>query len=122
MRKLTIINPITHNFLLLFRYRTDITFVMVRPNTQFKLIKNTDDGTLFTGTKIDEIGNILKDDGVTVENIRPPYLDSQAIRTRITKSYVWWLDDPWAALIALVAISILLCIVGIIVIIFTSSR
>ena len=57
-----------------------------------------------------------------VDNIRLPYGQSVIIRTMITKSYIWWMDDPWAALVAMAAIIILLCIVGIIVIIFTYSR
>ncbi|XP_036359179.1 uncharacterized protein LOC118763608 [Octopus sinensis] len=39
-----------------------------------------------------------------------------------TKSFVWWMDDPWAALVALAAIIILLCLIGIIVVLFTWSR
>lgn len=57
-----------------------------------------------------------------VDNIRLPYGQSIIIRRMITKSYIWWMDDPWAALVAMAAIIILLCIVGIIVIIFTYSR
>ena len=55
-------------------------------------------------------------------DIHEPYLDSQIRVEVLTKSYIWWTDDPWAALIALAAISILLCIVGIIVLVFTHSR
>ncbi|XP_021344578.1 uncharacterized protein LOC110444533 [Mizuhopecten yessoensis] len=51
-----------------------------------------------------------------------PYENANIYQTRLTKSYVWWIDDPWAALIALAAIIILLCIVGIIVLVFTHSR
>ena len=59
-----------------------------------------------------------------VDDIRLPYGQGVLIRTRVvmTKSYIWWMDDPWAALVAMAAIIILLCIVGIIVIIFTYSR
>ena len=95
---------------------------MVKPNSDYKLIKN-DNSDLFTSAKINEINTGLnKGDNININIIRPPYANSAPIQTRITKSYVWWLDDPWAALIALAAIIILLSIVGIIVIIFTSSR
>ena len=57
-----------------------------------------------------------------VDPIRLPFGQQVFIRTRITKSYIWWMDDPWAALVALAAIIILLAVVGIIVIIFTHSR
>jgi len=54
--------------------------------------------------------------------VHPPLAGEQAAQTVLAKSYIWWLDDPWAALIALTAISILLCIVGIIVLVFTHAR
>lgn len=61
---------------------------------------------------------------IVVEKVRLPYaVDTRGSVTYAkTKSYIWWMDDPWAALIALAAIIILLCIVGIIVIIFTYAR
>lgn len=57
-----------------------------------------------------------------VDPIRLPYPAAVIYRNMKYKSYIWWMDDPWAALVALAAIIILLCIVGIIVIIFTHSR
>ena len=95
---------------------------MVKPNTDYKLIRN-DNSDLFTSDKINEINTGLsKGDKININIIRPPHANTAPIQTRITKSFVWWSDDPFAALIALAAISILLSIVGIIVIIFTSSR
>ena len=40
----------------------------------------------------------------------------------ITKSHVWWTDDPWSALVALAGIVIILAIVGIIVIVRSYTR
>ncbi|BFZ17467.1 hypothetical protein BsWGS_20506 [Bradybaena similaris] len=40
----------------------------------------------------------------------------------MTKSYIWWTDDPWAALLALAAIIIVVSIVSIIVVFYTYSR
>ena len=66
--------------------------------------------------KIKEVTN------VDAFDVHAPYDDAEIIQIKLAKSYIWWSDDPWAALIALVGISILLCIAGIIVIIFTHSR
>ena len=63
----------------------------------------------------------LKTEVVGID-IHEPYEDSELKVTILTKSYIWWTDDPWAALVALAGISILLCIVGIIVLVFTHSR
>jgi hypothetical protein len=59
---------------------------------------------------------------LVVEDVHTPYTGALTRDVILAKSYIWWLDDPWAALIALAAISILLCIVGIIVLVFTHSR
>ena len=40
----------------------------------------------------------------------------------ITKSHVWWTDDPWSALVALAGIVIILAIVGVIVIVRSYTR
>ncbi|RUS82557.1 hypothetical protein EGW08_009687, partial [Elysia chlorotica] len=71
-------------------------------------------------------GNILqtlrKNLGDGVESVHQPYPSPANVVAMPYKSYIWWMDDPWAALVALAAIIILLAIVGIIVIIFTHSR
>lgn len=59
---------------------------------------------------------------LVIEEVHPPFVGQTARDTILTKSYIWWTDDPWAALVALTAISILLCFVGIIVLVFTHSR
>ena len=66
---------------------------------------------------------INQDLGVKVEAVRLPYNQTLIVVNNVkAKSYIWWMDDPWAALIAMAAIIILLAIVGIIVIVFTHSR
>jgi len=67
----------------------------------------------------DQIGLI---ESVKVVTVRPPYYGNLGANIILSKSYIWWSDDPWAALVALAAISVLLCIVGIIVLVFTHSR
>ena len=39
-----------------------------------------------------------------------------------TKSYVWWMNDPWAAFIALSAIIILLGIIAVIILLYQWNR
>ena len=78
---------------------------------------------LFPDTKITELSGVLSSGpDLSVVTVRKPYEGAEVVSLRLGKSYVWWLDDPWAALIAIAAISILLCLVGIIVLIFTHSR
>ena len=57
-----------------------------------------------------------------VPYIRLPFAETLAASLGISKSYIWFMDDSWAALVALAAIIILLCIVGIIVMLFAHSR
>lgn len=56
------------------------------------------------------------------DNIRLPYDVLTFTRTMLGKSYIWWMDDPWVALVALSAIIILLCIIAMVVIVFSYSR
>ncbi|XP_062579030.1 protocadherin Fat 3-like [Saccostrea cucullata] len=102
---------------------SDLYFVLQQTIEPYHLINNTEQDTLFPENVQDELKNrIGGDPSLKVIIIRKPF-DSQASRIfQLSKSYVWWLDDPWAALVALAAISILLCLVGLIVIIFTHSR
>lgn len=101
---------------------SDVYFVLQQPYEPFPLINNTDQ-TLFPENVQNELKNkIGGDPTLEVITVRRPF-DAEASRIfQLSKSYVWWLDDPWAALVALAAISILLCLVGLIVIIFTHSR
>lgn len=73
----------------------------------------------------DKLGNAQIADIIGKDvDVREPYADGSVnvYGYAKMKSYIWWMDDPYAAFIALAAIIILLCIVGIIVIIFTYSR
>ncbi|KAK3745550.1 hypothetical protein RRG08_040225, partial [Elysia crispata] len=106
---------------------TDITFVVAQKQSPYQLYNSTDD---FAGENI-ITGNVQGDNILTtyrdkidgdVESVHLPYQDPVNIVYRPFKSYIWWMDDPWAALVALAAIIILLALVGIIVIIFTHSR
>lgn len=101
----------------------DVYFVLQETVEPFHLINNTRQDELFPGGDLGDLKNkIGGDPSLEVIAIRKPF-DSEASRIfQLSKSYVWWLDDPWAALVALAAISILLCLVGLIVIIFTHSR
>ncbi|XP_046579034.1 cadherin-99C-like [Haliotis rubra] len=63
--------------------------------------------------------------------IRKPYQANAMSRSsaflgggviQVTKSYVWWLNNPWAAFVALGAIIIVLSLVGIIVLLYLWSR
>jgi len=54
-----------------------------------------------------------------VTDVRRVFAESLAPKQ---KSFVWWSDDPWAALLALAAIIVLLAIVGIVVLVFTHAR
>ncbi|KAK3608192.1 hypothetical protein CHS0354_039207 [Potamilus streckersoni] len=100
---------------------TDIIFVLSQlepPN--FPLIENSDPkiAVFLANNRV----SALAPGKYTVDKIRTPYAEGSELQFRITKSYVWWLDDPWAALIAITAISILLCLVGLVYIIFTHAR
>nr|XP_034314272.1 protocadherin Fat 4 isoform X3 [Crassostrea gigas] len=101
----------------------DVYFVLQETVEPYHLINNTRQDELFPGGDLGDLKNkIGGDPSLDVITIRKPF-DSEASRIfQLSKSYVWWLDDPWAALVALAAISILLCLVGLIVIIFTHSR
>ncbi|KAL5018741.1 hypothetical protein ScPMuIL_004463 [Solemya velum] len=105
---------------------TDVTFVLGQidaPN--FPLLNNSGSDGLKVRSDaiITQLQNKLGGDlQVVVQTVRIPYQGLIDVKTLITKSYIWWMDDPWAALVALAAICILLSIVGIIVIIFTHSR
>ncbi|KAL3875970.1 hypothetical protein ACJMK2_033864 [Sinanodonta woodiana] len=100
---------------------TDIVFVLSQlepPN--FPLIENSDPkiATFLANNRV----SALLPSKYSVDKLRMPYTEGSELQFRITKSYVWWLDDPWAALIAITAISILLCMVGLVFIIFTHAR
>ncbi|KAK3090621.1 hypothetical protein FSP39_013220 [Pinctada imbricata] len=82
-----------------------------------------DNTGLFPEARVTDLIGILRSNAnLSAEVIRTPYEGASIVSLRLGKSYVWWLDDPWAALIAIAAISILLCLVGIIVLTFTHSR
>ena len=100
---------------------TDVTFVVALPQSPYTLLSTNDKfakDNILSGNGPATIKTAINQElGVIVETVRRPYN-----QTGRGKSYVWWMDDPWAALVALAAIIILLAIVGIIVIIFTHSR
>ncbi|XP_055954929.1 protocadherin Fat 4 [Patella vulgata] len=103
---------------------TDVTFVLAEINGEHRLLNNTNPA--HTGLVLGKEGvlgsKITAVTAIEVERVRVPYAQAVLLRGMVTKSYIWWMDDPWAALIALAAIIILLSIVGIIVIVFTYSR
>ncbi|XP_060080745.1 protocadherin Fat 4-like, partial [Ylistrum balloti] len=102
---------------------SDVIFVLGEPREPYNLINNSRMPEIFTEDKTSNLNTRLQaDNTLIIEKIRLPYQDANLYKTLLTKSYVWWIDDPWAALIALAAIIILLCIVGIIVLVFTHSR
>ncbi|GFN79862.1 protocadherin fat 4 [Plakobranchus ocellatus] len=108
------------------RQATDVTFVVAQKQSPYVLYNTTDAfavNNILGRNGIEEIKDKIRQglDG-EVEAIRLPHENSVILRDVMAKSYTWWLDDPWAALIALAAIIILLAIVGIIVIVFTHSR
>ncbi|GAB1602810.1 protocadherin beta-2-like [Argonauta hians] len=93
---------------------SDIIFVLAEKKVPYRLIYEISDDTIRQelnkfGNKIDKIDSIIT------------RFEPQTVGMS-TKSYIWWMDDPWAALVALAAIIILLCLIGIIVILFTWSR
>lgn len=112
-----------HSWFYILNCSADVYFVLQETVEPYHLINNTRQDELFPGGDLGDLKNkIGGDPSLDVITIRKPF-DSEASRIfQLSKSYVWWLDDPWAALVALAAISILLCLVGLIVIIFTHSR
>ena len=68
----------------------------------------------------------------TVQTIRRPFeaenivgiSDELQLSRNITptKSYVWWMNDPWAAFIALSAIIILLGIIAVVILLYQWNR
>lgn len=69
-----------------------------------------------------DLKQFFADQEIAMEQIHLPF-DSRVIKEiQLTKSYVWFVDDPYAALLALAAILILLSIVGIMVVMFSWSR
>ncbi|KAK7482291.1 hypothetical protein BaRGS_00026419 [Batillaria attramentaria] len=105
---------------------TDIVFVVGYPNNDYTLInatsKTAEDLLLSEGKQTvitTVIGNELNKE---VDNIRLPFGQTVIVRTMITKSYIWFTDDPWAPLVALAGIIILLAIAAIIYLIFSNSR
>eukprot|EP00745_Piridium_sociabile_P042201 TRINITY_DN84561_c0_g1_i2.p1 TRINITY_DN84561_c0_g1~~TRINITY_DN84561_c0_g1_i2.p1 ORF type:complete len:313 (-),score=73.06 TRINITY_DN84561_c0_g1_i2:127-1065(-) len=105
---------------------TDLYFVAGYAEEPYVLINTTSSEAISKILSKDRQDNITTIIGEAlnkdVDNIRLPYSDTVIYRSQITKSYLWWMDDPWAPLVALAAIIILLAIVGIIVIIFSHSR
>ncbi|XP_052262784.1 protocadherin Fat 4-like [Dreissena polymorpha] len=102
---------------------TDITFVLGdpdnKPNFPLLLHANQDFNRLFGPEWTIFVRTFAN---ISVDDVHPPFTGNLQAQKVLSKSYVWWLDDPWAALIAITAISILLIIVGIIVLVFTHSR
>lgn len=88
----------------------------------FVLVQNTSPYLLVNVTKQEIKGKLDNNLGL-IQDAKPEivgYLPQTSVMR--TKSYIWWMDDPWAALVALAAIIILLCLIGIIVVLFTWSR
>ncbi|KAK3089813.1 hypothetical protein FSP39_006721 [Pinctada imbricata] len=116
---------------------SDITFVISDQNRGYQLAENTDSSLSIlgdAGTAAGSLGQIYVDLNRNVDDVRKPYeaANIQGINSALaanrnivrvmTKSYIWWMDDPWAALVALAAIIVLLSIVGIIILAVSWSR
>jgi len=69
---------------------------------------------------------------VSVDLIRGPFESENILgfadelisvqRTRPTKSYIWWSNDPWAGFVALAAIIILLGLIAIVILLYQWNR
>ncbi|XP_052824185.1 cadherin EGF LAG seven-pass G-type receptor 2-like [Octopus bimaculoides] len=93
---------------------SDITFVIAQQTVPHRLINIPSNDKI--REEFNKLGDTIGDIGSVITTYQP---QRAAMKT---KSFVWWMDDPWAALVALAAIIILLCLIGIIVVLFTWSR
>lgn len=81
---------------------------------------------------ISSVRSALREYGATVDIIRAPFANENIIgvaddlilniRVRPTKSYVWWMNDPWAGFVALAAIIILLGLIALTILLYQWSR
>ncbi|KAJ8318063.1 hypothetical protein KUTeg_003154 [Tegillarca granosa] len=115
--------------------RTDVQFVVADQLQGYILLEKDGTDYLTTNSATSQaILNAIKRDlpnssGVAVK-VRAAYTadniqgvvdalgGSNIVRLK-SKSYIWWTDNPWAALVALAAIIILLCLVAIIILFFS---
>jgi len=122
------IDTITNGQLTVQQQSTDVTFVLALPTAPFTLRQNNDPTVGITSANNVNIATIKiiieNQRGVVVETVRKPFNQSLFVvqPPLKAKSYNWWVDDPWSALVALAAIIILLAVVCIIVIAFSHSR
>ncbi|KAK7004767.1 protocadherin-like wing polarity protein stan, partial [Biomphalaria glabrata] len=105
---------------------TDVTFVAALPKTTYQLLTYNDPQADSLLTSMGAVSKIRSAVGSSlssnIEAIRQSYGSNVIIKPMLTKSYIWWMDDPWAALIALASIIMLLSVVGIVVISFSYAR
>uniref|UniRef100_A0A2C9LIH5 Cadherin domain-containing protein n=1 Tax=Biomphalaria glabrata TaxID=6526 RepID=A0A2C9LIH5_BIOGL len=105
---------------------TDVTFVAALPKTTYQLLTYNDPQADSLLTSMGAVSKIRSAVGSAlssnIEAIRQSYGSNVIIKPMLTKSYIWWMDDPWAALIALASIIMLLSVVGIVVISFSYAR
>ncbi|KAK0044204.1 protocadherin-like wing polarity protein stan [Biomphalaria pfeifferi] len=105
---------------------TDVTFVAALPKTTYQLLTYNDPQADSLLTSMGAVSKIRSEVGSSlssnIEAIRQSYGSNVIIKPMLIKSYIWWMDDPWAALIALASIIMLLSVVGIVVISFSYAR
>ncbi|KAL5018734.1 hypothetical protein ScPMuIL_004456 [Solemya velum] len=106
---------------------TDVQFVILTDEKRLEINNELDILTSGAGSAPQEILENLRDllDNVgDVESIHVPYNPSDVSGmsdvlggtvVRLTKTYRWWLDDPWVALLIMAGIIILVCIVTLII-------
>ena len=59
---------------------------------------------------------------IVISDVRLPYPETTIVVKTMTKSYIWWLTNPWAAFVAIAVMIILICIINFVVIVFSYSR
>ncbi|KAH9514483.1 hypothetical protein Btru_025384 [Bulinus truncatus] len=106
---------------------TDIVFLAAATMAPYQLINNTDTNAASLLTSAQALARVRdafhgSPSSTAVDVVPLAYSRDSAVLHVLTKSYIWWMDDPWAALIALAAIISLLSVVGIIVLEFTYAR
>ncbi|XP_041364043.1 protocadherin Fat 4-like [Gigantopelta aegis] len=117
---------------------TDVVFVVV--NSQTFYLEDNSDNNIVTSTSYQsqqfllQVRQSLVSLNAVIDKIRVPFdplsMEGSSTRlgggggvtVRLTKSYVWWLHNPWAALVSLACIIILLAIVAIIILLHTWAR
>ncbi|XP_041363172.1 uncharacterized protein LOC121378881 isoform X2 [Gigantopelta aegis] len=107
---------------------TDIVFVLVGKEIEheYTLLRNTDpmtkDRVMSDDTKR-TLGSKLKNKlNLVIGDFRLPHPETNIVVRTMTKSYIWWLTNPWAALVAVAVMIILICIINFIVIVFSYSK